>query len=428
MIAKYIRLSREDGDKNESLSVEHQRLLIQQYLSTHEELRSVPDRDYIDDGYSGTNFERPAFKELIDDVKYGKIDTIIVKDLSRLGRNMPKVSEYIQDFFPKNKVRFIAIDDHIDKKYYDCDFSEDMLMDIKNLFNGFYPKDISKKVRSTLRAKQQSGQFIGAFACYGYQKDPLDHNHLIVDPDAAKIVKFIFSSYLSGTAQTEIARILDNKGIPSPTLYKQLCGQQYHNHNTRQAPHWSYSSIRNILRNPIYTGKMVQNKTFRRPCTKKAMPLHESQWICVENTHEAIISKNTFQKVQNLLHSSTRPIRSGSKKNPFSGLIFCGDCGCSMIKTTYKNNIIYRCGGYNRYGKEFCTPHSTPLCLIEEKYEQMAKTLPTDIINKQKNKWDTPLQVAEATHLMHRETILNLIKQIRIYKDQKIVLEFHNFS
>ena len=188
--AFYIRLSREDGDRAESLSVVHQKLKLSEYAKTHSEL--TPYSWYIDDGYTGTNYDRPAFLRLLQDIEAGHICGVLVKDLSRLGRNNVKTSHYVHEYFPGHKVRFIAIDDAVDKDFFDIDTSKDMMIDLKNMFNGFYPRDISAKVRSTFRAKQCAGQFIGAFAAYGYRKSPSNHNKLLIDEPAAAIVRRIF--------------------------------------------------------------------------------------------------------------------------------------------------------------------------------------------------------------------------------------------
>ncbi|MCM1234448.1 MAG: recombinase family protein [Ruminococcus flavefaciens] len=225
--ALYIRLSREDGDKAESLSINNQRLQLMEFISKEPDLQLYDT--YIDDGYTGTNFNRPDFNRLLKDIEDKNVQCVVVKDLSRLGRNMPEVSRYINDYFPSKKVRFIAINDKVDKKYYDVDTSEDMMIDVKNMFNGFYPKDISKKVRSTFRSKQNSGQFIGAFASFGYVKSAKDHNKLEIDEYAADIVKRIFSMYIKGIGQNTIAKILNEEGIPCPSEYKKQCGLNYHN-------------------------------------------------------------------------------------------------------------------------------------------------------------------------------------------------------
>lgn len=291
--ALYIRLSREDGDKAESLSVVNQRIQLMEFINSHVEL--YPYDTYIDDGYTGTDFNRPAFRRMIEDIEAGNIQCVLVKDLSRLGRNMPEVSKYTGEYFPYKKVRFIAVNDLIDRDYLDFDPNEDMLMDFKNMFNGFYPKDISKKVRSTFRSKQNNGQFIGAFASYGYVKSALDHNKLEIDPYAADIVRRIFAMYTKGIGQNTIAKILNEEGVPCPSEYKKQCGLNYHNSNRLDGTsYWTYSTIRNILRNEIYTGSMVQNKSFRHMCKKNAISLPREKWIVVENTHTPVIDWETW--------------------------------------------------------------------------------------------------------------------------------------
>lgn len=355
--ALYIRLSREDGDKTESLSISNQRLLLTEYLQKQGDLR-LHDT-YIDDGYTGTNFNRPDFQRMIEDIENKKVQCVIVKDLSRLGRNMPKVSELINEYFPGKKVRFIAVNDLVDRKYYDVDTSEDMMIDVKNLFNGFYPRDISKKVRSTFRTKQSKGQFIGAFASFGYRKAEADHNRLVIDEYAANIVKRIFHMYISGMGQNTIAKVLNEEGEPCPSEYKKQSGLNYHNSlRLETTSYWTYSTIRKILQNEIYTGNMVQNKSFRQVCKKNVISLPKDKWIIVENTHEPIIDKDTWNKVQNLLKKNTRHTDLTKNIHIFAGFLKCGDCGHAMVKITRKGVTTFNCGSYNRYGQKFCSIHS----------------------------------------------------------------------
>lgn len=354
--AFYIRLSREDGDRAESLSVAHQKMKLADYAEKN--LGTADYEFYIDDGWTGTNYDRPGFKRLLHDIGEGKILGILVKDLSRLGRDSPKTSYYVHEFFPANRVRLIAIDDNVDKDYYDLDTGEDMMIDVKNMFNGFYPRDISSKVRSTFRTKQQAGQFIGAFASYGYQKSPEDKNKLVIDEPAAAVVRKIFSLYLSGKGQNTIAKLLNDENIPCPSEYKKMQGFHYHNSKRLDSTsYWTYSSIRNILRNEIYTGVMVQNKAFRQICKKKAIKLPREQWIVVPDTHEAIIDRDTFEKVQGLLKKSTRQTSLDQNIHIFAGLLKCGDCGRAMTKIKKRDEVVFNCGSYNRYGKGRCSSH-----------------------------------------------------------------------
>lgn len=364
--ALYIRLSREDGDKSESLSVSNQRVLLTQYVNSQDDL--VIYDEYVDDGYSGTNFNRPDFQRMIDDIESKKIQCVIVKDLSRLGRNMPKVTEYISEYFPSKKVRFIAINDNVDKQYDEIDTNEDMMMDFKNLFNGFYPKDISKKVRSTFRTKQANGQFIGAFASYGYKKSEYDHNRLIIDEYPASIVKRIFDMYIGGMGQITIAKALNEEGVPCPSEYKKMNGQKYKNSNRLEdTSYWTYSTVRKILTNEIYIGNMVQNKSFRQVCKKKAISLPKDKWIIVENTHEPIIDRLTWDKVQELLKRNARQTGLTQNIHMFAGFVKCGDCNRAMVKLIRGNRIVFNCGSYNRYGKKFCSAHQ----ITEEELERI---------------------------------------------------------
>ena len=424
-IAIYVRLSREDGDKPESDSIHNQILKIKAYIRTHNDFSKYTSKIYSDDGYTGTNFERPDFKQMIQDIEAEKISIVIVKDLSRLGRNMPKVTELVQDYFPSRKIRFVAIDDNIDKKYFAFDSSEDMMIDMKNMLNGFYPKDISKKVRSSFRAKQSAGQFIGAFACYGYKKDPADHNHLIIDETASKNVRKIFALFLSGKGQNTIAKLLNEAKVPCPSQYKKLCGSNYCNSNKLETTtYWTYSSIRNILKNRIYTGCMVQNTHFRQVCKKKAVKLPEQEWIIVENTHEAIIDKNTFNTVQKLLMNNTRQTHLKQNTHIFAGLIKCGDCGRAMTKITRKGISSFCCGSYNRYGKSHCSAHNIAESVLSELIKNDLNTIlaatPSleDMIQKEMKKIENA-NSAKPEEIPHLEAQLEKLKRQknRAYED-----------
>lgn len=407
--ALYVRLSREDGDKTESFSIGNQKLLLMDFISKHKDL-CVYDF-YIDDGFTGTTFNRPDFQRMIADIESKKIQCVVVKDLSRLGRNMPKVTEYISEYFPSKKVRFIAINDNIDKQYYDMDSSEDMAIDIKNLFNGFYPKDISKKVRSTFRTKQSKGEFIGAFACFGYMKSPTDHNKIIIDEYAASIVRRIYQMYLSGMGQMTIAKKLNDEGIPCPSEYKKQCGLNYHN-STRldYTTYWTYSTIRAILKNEIYIGNMVQNKTFRQICKKTAITLPKEKWIIVENTHEAIIDKETWDKVQSLLERNTRQTGLTQNIHIFAGFLKCGDCGRAMVKIKRSQGICFNCGSYNRYGKNAnCTIHS----ITEKQLESIVLKDLNSIIGSLQNLQEL-IRKEQIAEMNHRKQLLTDTKQYEL--------------
>lgn len=407
--ACYLRLSREDGDRMESFSIANQRLQLAQFIKDHKEL-TIFDF-YIDDGFTGTNFERPDFLRMIEDIENQKIQCVLVKDLSRLGRDMPKTTSYIKEYFPSKKVRFIAINDSVDKNYYDVDTSEDMLIDFKNMFNGFYPRDISSKVRSTFRSKQGNGQFIGAFASYGYKKSPTDNNKLIIDEKAACVVRRIYQMYLSGIGQNAIVKKLNDEGIPCPSEYKKQCGLNYQNSNRLSTTtYWTYSSVHKILKNEMYIGNMVQNKSFRQVCKTKAISLPREQWIIVENTHEPIIDKSTWDKVQNLLERNTRQLNLEQNIHLFAGYLKCGDCYRAMVKIKRKGVIYFNCGSYNRYGKKNCSIHS----IRETELEQIVRNDLNTIIQSIKN----IRQMIEEEQQKDKEAYISSLGDIAGYQNE----------
>ena len=288
LAADYLRLSKDDGDKAESDSIRNQRNLITGFVEQHKEIRLVDE--YIDDGYSGTNFERPAFQRMLEDAKKNRINCIIVKDLSRLGRNYIETGRYLEKIFPLLGVRFIAINDHYDSAD-EANDSDQIIVPFKNLINDAYCRDISIKIRSQLDVKRKNGQFIGSFAGYGYLKDRDNRNHLIVDEYAAEIVKVIFKMKIDGFSSQRIAAKLNGMGVHPPMEYKRLCGMKYNSgFRSGSDPKWGVTSVNRILRNEVYTGTMVQGKTRKiNYKVKQSCPIEEENWIKVENTHEAII-------------------------------------------------------------------------------------------------------------------------------------------
>lgn len=362
--AMYIRLSREDGDKEESDSIGNQRTLITDFMRLHEEI--VLHDTYIDDGYSGTNFKRPAFKRMIDDIEDGIVNCVIVKDLSRFGRDYIDTGRYLERYFPDNGIRFIAVTDNIDSLKH----SYDMLLPIKNVFNEQYARDISKKVQTSFKAKQGAGEFVGAFTSYGYKRSPHDRHKLIIDEYAAEVVRRIYQLYVSGYGKVKIAHILNDEGIPCPSEYKKLNGENYTNCNRlEKTSYWTYSTIHVILKNRMYTGSMVQGKTKRR-MKGKAKPVSPENWIVVRNTHEAIINEEVWNKTQELLSRRTRNLDLNSNISIFAGYLVCGDCGRAMAKkSTFcsgKKYYRYSCGTYTRSGKGHCTSHSISFDVLEK--------------------------------------------------------------
>lgn len=368
-IAIYLRLSKDDGDKAESDSIFSQRSIIKMYINKNFENADIVG-EYIDDGFTGTNFNRPQFIQMIEDIDKGNINCVIVKDLSRLGRDYIGVGQYLEKYFPLKDVRFIAVNDGYDT--YELSGNDEFIMPIKNIFNAQYSKDISRKVKSSFRALQNEGKFVGAFASYGYKKDEKDKHKLIIDEPAAEVVRMIYSMYVSGIGKITIARKLNDMKIPCPSEYKRLNGLNYTNGaKINLTKYWTYSTVNSILKNEMYIGNMIQNKTIRKTVRGKAMKNSRENWTRVEHTHEAIIEISEWNNVQELLKRNTRQLDFEENVGLFAGYLFCGDCGRAMskIKSPCKNNntiIQYICGSYKRYGSNICTRHAVKVEVLQQ--------------------------------------------------------------
>lgn len=363
----YLRLSRDDGDKEESNSITGQRELLRDYISHRPEFREYAVR--VDDGFSGSTFERPSFQKMIEDVKAGRTDCIIVKDLSRFGRNYLDAGEYIEKIFPFLGVRFIAVNDNYDS-LGDKKASDDLIIPFKNLINEAYCRDISVKIRSQLEIKRKNGQFLGSFAAFGYLKDEQNKNKLVVDQYAADIVRDIFKWKLEGVSPQDIADALNKLGVLSPMEYKRSLGMKFTtSFKTNSKALWSAGTVIRVLKNPIYTGVLVQGKE-TTPSYKvhKRVTKDESEWTVIEDSHEAIISKIDFDSVQKVLKCDTRRSPGGKAVGLFSGMIFCGDCGASMVRKTVpageKKYVYYVCSAHKQ--DKSCSPHRMRDITLEE--------------------------------------------------------------
>ena len=362
--AVYLRLSREDGDvaegsKQVSNSIANQKELVMDYLKSHPEITVVST--YVDDGFSGVNFERPEFQRMISDIREDKINCVIVKDLSRFGRNYIESGRYIEKIFPMLGIRFIAITDGYDS--INEDMGSDMIIPFKNLINDAYCRDISIKIRSHMEIKRRNGEYIGPFAAYGYLKDKENRNHLVIDEYAADVVRDIFTMKLCGMSQQSIADKLNADGILSPLQYKKSIGVSLESSFQKNPkPKWTYNAVLRILKNEVYIGTVVQGKcTTPNYKIKKRICKDESEWIRVEDMHEAIISKSDFDLVQDLLLRDTRVSPGQRELFPLSGLVYCADCGEPMIRKTVpsgdKRYVYYICSG-NKKDKTKCGMHS----------------------------------------------------------------------
>ena len=370
--AIYVRLSKEDGDvagasKAESNSISNQKELIRDFLKDKEDIVVVSER--VDDGYSGSSFERPSFKLMMEDIKKGVVDCVVVKDLSRFGREYIDSGRYIERLFPAMGVRFIAVNDHYDSLKGD-DQGDEILVPFKNLINDAYCRDISVKIRSHLEVKRKNGEFIGAFAPYGYQKDGEDHHRLVVDTYAAGVVQDIFRMKLHGMSQDAIAGKLNRDGILSPMEYKNSMGINFRTvFRAKAASGWSPVAVRRILENEVYIGNLVQGRqSTPNHKVKKSIRKDKEDWVRVEKNHEPVVSERDFAVVQKLLGMDTRTAPDREGVYLLSGIAVCGDCGAPMVRKVSSVNgkryCYYICSGHKAGGS--CGPHRIPVQALED--------------------------------------------------------------
>lgn len=430
----YMRLSREDEiKKNESESIKNQRSFILDYLKQN---GYSLYKEYYDDGYTGTNFERPGFKKLINDIENGLINLVVTKDMSRLGRELSESCYYIEKYFPEKNIRYVAISDGIDT-YIDC-LGNDMI-GFRALFNDWYCKDISKKIKASIITKKKQGKFLGAYAPYGYLKDPKNKYHLIPDPNTSEIVRHIYDMFLEGYSLQKIAGYLTKKKIPKPSVYKNIkCSIK-----TKEI--WDERTIGNILQNPNYTGNLVQGRRKKiNYKSKKVISTLKKEWVIVDNTHDPIISKEKFELVQNIYRKN---IKKSNQEDMvlLKGFLRCKECGHTIgINLSGDKKRHYTiCNHYRKYSKKnFCTPHSI-------RYEELEKIIVDEIrkiskigIDKEKlklmidkhNKNDTMLREIDKSigrcHLVisnNTEAIKTVYKdKIRGVVDLKVYKEVYN--
>lgn len=386
----YIRLSQEDKDKkyeSDSESVINQKELLRNFVKNNN-FNLV--KEYVDDGYSGTDFERPGFQKMLEDINNKKINCVIVKDLSRLGRDHVMTGYYIETFFPENNIRFISILESYDS------FKNQASNDSSTFIiacNDYYSKQNSVKIRNVLNEKRKNGKFVGSLPCFGYMRDPEDKGHLIPNPETAPIVKNIFKWRADGIGPTEIANRLNKEKVSTPSGYKKT------NYSSRliDRDNWNISTVKKILSNRIYTGDLVQHtQTKVNYKSKKKITLDEKLWIIVENTHEPLVDKTTFEYVQSLRKRYTRnvPIKTGREKRILEGKLFCKECG-NRLSVYYRKKQEYWSVNCNRYSRDpkrgRCSSHFFPydylegqiLEKIDESVSTFIKELNIDELNKE---------------------------------------------
>ena len=362
----YFRLSQEDERQGESASIEHQRTILRKYAEEHG--FEIHD-EYIDDGISGTTFDRPQVQRLLDDAKTGVINTIIVKDLSRFGRNYIEVGQYIDYVFPAFGIRFIAIQDNVDTENRDSGTME--MMPIMNVFNEWHAANTSKKIRAVRRAFAKEGVYVAKKASYGYKMGTDKKHTPIIDEETAPIVRRIFEMYASGLSPRKICEVLNGEGIPTPAMYAYAKMDQ--KPKQKVMGFWTPVTVREMLNKIIYLGHLPQlcwtSVSYKN---HKRYRTDESDWQIVYNNHEPIISQELWDKVQ----ERKKSVAQGRKTkigftHPLSGFLFCADCGGKMklrtsVKRSGKRFMSFDCGYHVRYGKAYCFSHYIATSILEE--------------------------------------------------------------
>lgn len=353
----YYRLSK--FNKNtKSESITNQKKLIHEYVARHPEIRLVDEKE--DKGYTGTNYDRPGFQAVMDAVNSGRVNCVIVKDLSRLGREYIETGKYLEMVFPALGVRFISINDDIDSDVEND--ANDLLIPVKNIMNETYCRELSRKLRRQFRLQRSNGEFMGAFTCYGYRKDADDKHRLVIDDYAAEVVRGIFQLKMKGYSNQAIADYLNHEGVLSPICYKRQLGLNYKSGFTKAGTgKWGPMAIRNILTNPVYVGTLVQGKRGTPNYKVKQIKVRsEKEWSVVEKNHEPIIDQLIFLTVQQMLQRDTRTSPLEETVQPLGGVLFCADCKRAMCRRSVKRGskvfYYYVCSTSKRGGA--CSSHS----------------------------------------------------------------------
>ena len=366
--ALYCRLSKDDGTNNESMSISTQKTMLKEYAKRNGFLNC---QFYVDDGYSGTNYDRPAFRQLIEDIQDGEVSTLITKDLSRLGRNYLETGTYIEVFFPNHNVRYIAINDGVDS----IDNAQMDITPFRNIINEMYAKDTSRKIKSALHARKMQGKYMATTAPFGYQKDEKDHNHLVIDEVTAPVVELIFSIAEEGVGLHTICNRLRKAKVIKPSFYKKEMFERYT--DEEKMYDWDTAYVSKILRNPVYAGNLtVAERPTKTMRSKKRQYIPYAEREIIYGTHEPIIEQNRWNTVQKILDGRPPVIGESSSgyDNIFRGIIKCADCGSAMLakveQKRKRNNVLdktfYCCTKYRKFGKEGCSSHTIEARTVHE--------------------------------------------------------------
>ena len=405
--AFYIRLSKEDDSDKESESVTNQRSLLTEFA--REQRLAIYDT-YIDDGYSGTSFDRPDFQRLIADIKAKKVNMVLTKDMSRLGRDYIQTGYYLEKFFPMNGVRYISLLDGVDTG---IDSSINDITPFKAIMNDMYAKDISKKITSVKRDKQRKGQFIGGKASYGYMISKEHKNTIEIDPPAAEVVRRMFALALEGKSCREIAVMLNNEGVPTPSQYAKLTSGKKGAHSGK----WSSERVTFMLKNEVYIGNMVQGRirkiNYKIDTCRKLPP---EEWTVVDGTHEPIVDEDTFRKVQLMIASRTNT-RSRTHEFLLKGLIYCHECGypLGVLERTLSGNrkvLYFVCRTYQRFTTERkCTCHCTRVDTITEAVLEKVRAICLQYLNRENCAEQAKALSQKATHKVNIEDEIKQAEQ-----------------
>ena len=366
--ALYCRLSKDDGTNNESMSISTQKTMLKDYAKRNGFLNC---QFYVDDGYSGTNYDRPAFRQLIEDIQDGEVSTLITKDLSRLGRNYLETGTYIEVFFPNHNVRYIAINDGVDS----IDNAQMDITPFRNIINEMYAKDTSRKIKSALHARRMQGKYMATTAPFGYQKDEKDHNHLVIDEVTAPVVELIFSIAEEGVGLHTICNRLRKAKVLKPSFYKKELFERFM--DEEKMYDWDTAYVSQILHNPVYAGNLtVADKPTKTMRSKKRQYIPYAEREIIYGTHEPVIEQNRWNNVQKILQSRPPVIGESSSgyDNIFRGGIKCAGCGSAMLakveQKRKRNNVpdktFYCCNKYRKFGKEGCSAHTIEARTVHE--------------------------------------------------------------
>lgn len=422
--ALYCRLSVDDELNGESNSITHQKEMLEEYAQKN---NFYNIKFYVDDGYSGTNFNRPAFKELIKNIDSGIVGTVIVKDMSRLGRDYLKVGYYSEVYFGEAGVHFIAVNDNVDNTIEnDSDFTP-----FRNIMNEWYAKDTSKKVRAVIRAKGMSGKSTCNCPPYGYIKD--ENGNWLVEKEAAEIVKRIYRLCIEGYGPMQISKKLNAQEAISPVVWKNKVGWKYKLEKVDHPELWTVSAIRRILSNPIYLGNTVNFRTKKKSYKSHSVVyLPKDEWVIFEDTHEAIIDRDTFDTVQKLREGVRRRVSIDGEMSIFSGLLYCADCGAKMYLNRHRGSEkdAFNCASYRKEKERTCTSHYITLHAIEDivlydlqRVLGIAKGKETEFVsmlqekNKKMTKSDLSEKAKECDEAEKRIAVLDRIIQ-NLYEDK----------